>query len=128
MSIESFHLNYQKADKNYFCSTKIGIDMLDIIYTLYINIALHVFTLSHLYFSPTCLDLQEYQKVIDMISLICFIRIFFIITLWIWKKSKFNNSQFVIFILYIFQKLFLCCVIFSDNQAAKSTGRCLSIV
>lgn len=47
MSIESLHLNYQKADKNYFCSTKIGINMWDIIYTLYINIAVHVFTLSH---------------------------------------------------------------------------------
>lgn len=33
MSIESLHLNYQKADKNYFCSTKIGRNMLDIIYT-----------------------------------------------------------------------------------------------
>lgn len=53
MSIESLHLNYQKADKNYFCSTKIGINMLDIIYTLYINIAVHVFTLSHLYFDQS---------------------------------------------------------------------------
>lgn len=33
MFIESLHLNYRKADKNYFCSTKIGRNMLYIIYT-----------------------------------------------------------------------------------------------
>lgn len=86
MFIESLHLNYRKADKNYFCSTKIGINMWDIIYTLYINIPVHVFTLSHFVLQSNML-LQEYQKVIDMISLISFIRIFFIITPWIWKKK-----------------------------------------
>lgn len=116
MSIESLHLNYQKADKNYFCSTKIGINMLDIIYTLYINIAVHVFTLSHLYFSPTCLDLQEYQKVIDMISLICFIRIFSIITPWIWKKSKLTIRNLLYWFSIFFKNYFYAVSYFQTTK------------
>lgn len=82
MSIESLHINYQKADKNYFCSTKIGRNMLYIIYTpvyKYTGTCIHTLT----FILQSNVPLQEYQKVIDMISLICFIRIFFIITSWI---------------------------------------------
>lgn len=46
MFIESLHLNYRKADKNYFCSTQIEICCILYIH-LYINIPVHVFTLSH---------------------------------------------------------------------------------
>lgn len=128
MFIESLHLNYRKADKNYFCSTKIGRNMLYIIYTpvyKYTGTCIHTLTFcTSVQHASTGISKGDWYDIPHLFHQ----NFLYNYTLDLKKKSKFNNSQFVLLILYIFQKLFLCCVIFSDNQAAKSAGRCLSIV